>query len=62
MVCDSGTEINRAYAVTWTNGTDTIEVDIGITPGSIGTPFFEGLDIPTGINWTNAESNLQELI
>ena len=47
MVCSGSEEQNRAYTLTWSNGT-TIQVDTGTTPSVAGTSFFETYSIPLG--------------
>lgn len=59
LQCTTGNEKNRAYNVTWTNGTNVIEIDSGITPSNCQSViFFEQLSIPADSNWTNAKVNI----
>lgn len=58
MICTSGAESNKAYTLTWTNGTDTVETDIGTTPAGTNIPFFETLVTNVNDNWINANVTL----
>lgn len=39
--CSGTAETNRAYTMTWYNGSTVLEVDGGTTPGTVDLPFFE---------------------
>ena len=58
MSCDSQLEKNTDYTLTWYNGTDIVETDIGVTPSNPGDNFFESYTIPAGAEWTNAYASL----
>lgn len=48
MVCSSFIERSQTYTLTWTNASGaTVETDIGVTPLTQGTSFFETYQIPS---------------
>lgn len=62
MICTENQERNRAYTLSWFNGTAgaaAVEIDVGTTPLTILTPFFETLLLPDNIVWTNANATLE---
>ena len=43
--CSSSEERNRAYAITWYNGSDILQIDVGTTPGTVDLLFFESFTV-----------------
>lgn len=58
MSCGLGSEKNTAYTVNWSNGTAIVETDTGTTPNVVSQAFFETLNMPSGVNWTDANATL----
>ncbi len=57
MSCSEVAEKNDAYTLNWTNGTGfQIELDLGTTPNSVGTNFFETFLIPDNYTTTNGNN------
>jgi len=49
MICSDTTEKSKNYALAWSNITGGVyETDVGVTPESINTYFYDAFTIPSG--------------